>query len=95
MYDVSARVKKVGDREVKVVTQCVQEGNVSKCAPPTVGNILLKINAKLGGTNNVLGVNSRPVVSTTHKIRCMYHSFRVMFDTCLKKHCTTGVRETR
>lgn len=66
MYDISARVKKVGDREVKVVTQCVQEGNVSKCAPATVGNLLLKINAKLGGTNNVLGLNSRPIVSIAH-----------------------------
>ncbi|KAK3860034.1 hypothetical protein Pcinc_033884 [Petrolisthes cinctipes] len=63
--DYYPRVKKVGDREVKVVTQCVQEGNVDKCAPPTVGNILLKINAKLGGTNNVLGVNSRPIVFNT------------------------------
>lgn len=63
--DYYPRVKKVGDREVKIITQCVQGGNVQKCSPPTVGNILLKINAKLGGTNNILGISSRPIVFNT------------------------------
>lgn len=59
----SGRVKKVGDREVSIVTQCVKADNVQKNSPPTVGNLLLKINAKMGGTNNVLGTSSRPIVS--------------------------------
>ncbi|KAG7176184.1 argonaute 2-like 2, partial [Homarus americanus] len=60
--DVYGRVKKVGDRVLGVITQCIQGLNVRKNQAPTVGNILLKINAKMGGTNNVLGVNSRPIV---------------------------------
>lgn len=56
------RVKKIGDQQVGIVTQCIKSDNVEKNAPPTVGNLLLKINAKLGGTNNVLGSSSRPFV---------------------------------
>lgn len=51
----SARVKKVGDREISVVTQCVKDANVNKGGPPLLSNLLLKINAKIGGVNNVLG----------------------------------------
>lgn len=38
-----------------MVTQCVKDMNVNKIKPPVVGNLLLKINAKIGGVNNVLG----------------------------------------
>ncbi|XP_064115910.1 protein argonaute-2-like [Macrobrachium nipponense] len=60
-----ARIKKTGDRDIQVVTQCIKSTNVRACAPPTVGNILLKINAKMGGTNNVLSNISQPIVFTT------------------------------
>jgi len=60
--DLYGRIKRTGDREVCVVTQCVLGQNVQKNAPATVGNILLKINAKMGGTNNVLGNTSQPLV---------------------------------
>ncbi|XP_045608306.1 protein argonaute-2 [Procambarus clarkii] len=63
--ELYGKVKKTGDRIVKIVTQCVQGGNVRKNQPATVGNILLKINAKMGGTNNVLGATSRPFVFKT------------------------------
>ncbi|XP_068244713.1 protein argonaute-2-like [Palaemon carinicauda] len=63
--NVYGRIKKTGDREIQVVTQCVKATNVRSCAPPTIGNLLLKINAKLGGTNNILSNVSQPVVFTT------------------------------
>ncbi|XP_045608324.2 protein argonaute-2 [Procambarus clarkii] len=63
--ELYSKVKKAGDQIVKIVTQCVKEGNVTKNQPATVGNILLKINAKMGGTNNVLGATSHPFVFKT------------------------------
>uniref|UniRef100_A0A0P4WKQ8 Uncharacterized protein n=1 Tax=Scylla olivacea TaxID=85551 RepID=A0A0P4WKQ8_SCYOL len=53
--DYYARVKKIGDRGIKVLTQCVQGQNVKRNEAPVVGNLLLKINAKIGGINNILG----------------------------------------
>lgn len=58
--DLYGRVKRTGDREVCIVTQCVLGQNVQKNAPATVSNIVLKINAKMGGTNNVL--STQPIV---------------------------------
>lgn len=60
--DYYARVKKVGDREISVLTQCVQGQNVKKNGAPVVGNLLLKINAKIGGINNVLGKHQHLLV---------------------------------
>ncbi|KAK3868723.1 hypothetical protein Pcinc_009930 [Petrolisthes cinctipes] len=59
--DWYSRVKKVGDLDERIITQCVKGVNVNKCAQSIVGNILLKINAKLGGINNVLGISSQPI----------------------------------
>ncbi|KAK8744984.1 hypothetical protein OTU49_000386, partial [Cherax quadricarinatus] len=56
------KVKKAGDRTVGIITQCVTDGNVKNVKPVIVGNLLLKINAKLGGINTILDVDSRPVV---------------------------------
>lgn len=53
------QVKKCGDRAIKTVTQCVVTNNVRKKQPATIGNILLKINAKMGGINNTLGGNEQ------------------------------------
>ena len=49
MYLFLGRIKRTGDREVCIVTQCILGDNVNKNAPATVSNILLKINAKIGG----------------------------------------------
>ncbi|XP_076067271.1 protein argonaute-3-like [Oratosquilla oratoria] len=55
-------VKKAGDIELGLLTQCVQAINVSKCQPTTIVNILLKINAKLGGTNNIISRRSETLL---------------------------------
>ncbi|XP_050691117.1 protein argonaute-2-like [Eriocheir sinensis] len=62
--DYYARIKKIGDREISVVTQCVRDSNVNKNGPQIVGNLLLKINAKIGGVNNVLGQHGLVVFNT-------------------------------
>ena len=51
---VYREVKKVGDTEIGVPTQCVKQTNVIKANGSTVGNICLKINAKLGGVNHTI-----------------------------------------
>lgn len=60
--DYYAQVKKIGDRQISVLTQCVQGGNVKRNGAPLVGNLLLKINAKIGGVNNILGEHSHLLV---------------------------------
>ncbi|XP_066969095.1 protein argonaute-2-like [Macrobrachium rosenbergii] len=50
----STPVKKYGDRMIHVPTQCVLSENVSKPKPATIGNLLFKMNAKMGGINNTL-----------------------------------------
>ncbi len=46
-----------------VATQCVLDSTVQrKCNPPTLGNICLKINAKLGGSNSIVDLGTRPPV---------------------------------
>ena len=64
--DIYAQIKQAGDVNHGVITQCVQSKNVGGCKPPTVSNILLKINAKLGGINNIFADNVyfRPLFST-------------------------------
>lgn len=48
-------IKRRTETETKTITQCLQEKNVEKLfKPPFVGNLLLKINTKLGGTNSIL-----------------------------------------
>uniref|UniRef100_A0A4W5MDT8 Protein argonaute-4 n=1 Tax=Hucho hucho TaxID=62062 RepID=A0A4W5MDT8_9TELE len=59
---VYAEVKRVGDTLLGMATQCVQVKNVVKTSPQTLSNLCLKINAKLGGINNVLVPHQRPSV---------------------------------
>ncbi|XP_078537290.1 protein argonaute-4 isoform X4 [Lissotriton helveticus] len=59
---VYAEVKRVGDTLLGMATQCVQVKNVVKTSPQTLSNLCLKINAKLGGINNVLVPHQRPTV---------------------------------
>ncbi len=57
-------VKLVGDSNLKIPTQCVIRKNVLKCDGQTLHNILLKVNSKLSGTNQVLPTNSRLAVTS-------------------------------
>uniref|UniRef100_A0A4W5KZ66 Argonaute RISC component 4 n=1 Tax=Hucho hucho TaxID=62062 RepID=A0A4W5KZ66_9TELE len=50
------------DTLLGMATQCVQVKNVVKTSPQTLSNLCLKINAKLGGINNVLVPHQRPSV---------------------------------
>lgn len=59
MSPYSAEVKRVGDTLLGMATQCVQVKNVVKTSPQTLSNLCLKINAKLGGINNVLVPHQR------------------------------------
>ncbi|XP_047487055.1 protein argonaute-3-like [Penaeus chinensis] len=61
--DIYGRVKKMGDREFGVVTQCILSKNLRNPKPATVNNVLLKINGKMGGVNNTLGNESSTFVS--------------------------------
>ena len=58
-----AEVKRVGDTLLGMATQCVQVKNVVKTSPQTLSNLCLKINAKLGGINNVLVPHQRSASS--------------------------------
>ena len=54
--------KRVGDLDLLLTTQCIQKRNIlGKNGPDrsTMANICLKLNAKLGGTNNVIGPEHR------------------------------------
>lgn len=51
----------MGDTLLGMATQCVQVKNVVKTSPQTLSNLCLKINAKLGGINNVLVPHQRYV----------------------------------
>lgn len=44
------RIKKSSDCRYGIVSQCVQNLHVQKCAPQYLSNVLMKFNAKLGGT---------------------------------------------
>ncbi|ROT67545.1 argonaute 4 [Penaeus vannamei] len=44
-------IKTVGDLEIRVITQCVKKRCVEECRFVTIGNLLFKINAKMGGIN--------------------------------------------
>jgi eukaryotic translation initiation factor 2C len=61
------KIKQLCDMKYGIVTQCFLKDNVFK--PPTkelnkqtIGNICLKINAKLGGINHVLSAKSKPAL---------------------------------
>ncbi|CAG2107473.1 unnamed protein product, partial [Medioppia subpectinata] len=47
-------IKKVGDVDFGIVTQCIKEANLSNLKPPLMQNVMLKVNTKLGGVNAIL-----------------------------------------
>ncbi|XP_060856547.1 protein argonaute-2-like [Metopolophium dirhodum] len=59
---VYAEVKRVGDTILGMATQCIQAKNVDKPSVQALSNLCLKINVKLGGTNNILVPSVRPKV---------------------------------
>uniref|UniRef100_A0A7N6BUN4 Argonaute RISC catalytic component 2 n=1 Tax=Anabas testudineus TaxID=64144 RepID=A0A7N6BUN4_ANATE len=60
--EMTTEVKRVGDTVLGMATQCVQVKNVQKTTPQTLSNLCLKINVKLGGVNNILLPQGRPMV---------------------------------
>ena len=55
-------VKRVGDLDLNLTTQCIQFKNVlgrNGPDPSTMANICLKLNAKLGGINNLIHRDAR------------------------------------
>lgn len=59
------QVKRLGDTTggLGVATQCVLSNTVlRKCTPATLGNICLKINARLGGINSVIAPDTLPSI---------------------------------
>ncbi|XP_033125721.1 protein argonaute-2-like [Anneissia japonica] len=59
--DIYGNIKKAGDSQVGIATQNIQAINAKKASPRTMENICLKINAKLGGINNIIS-NISPVM---------------------------------
>lgn len=58
-----ADIKEAAEVKLGIRTQCIKELNaVRKCNPPLITNLCLKINAKLGGTNNGLLNAEKPEV---------------------------------
>ncbi|XP_065302386.1 protein argonaute-2-like isoform X1 [Dermacentor albipictus] len=58
-----AEIKQVAETEIGLRTQCVMDNNVvKKCNAALVTNLLQKINAKLGGTNNSLLSQEKPAI---------------------------------
>ena len=53
-------LKHEGDVLQKISTQVVQQKNITNLKPATLHNILLKINSKLGGTNQTLHSSNTP-----------------------------------
>lgn len=59
--DIYAQVKQQAELVVGCLTQCIKEITIQRrMDQATVGNILLKVNAKLNGVNHVLSSVSRP-----------------------------------
>ncbi|XP_043502637.1 protein argonaute-2-like [Polistes fuscatus] len=61
--EVYCRVKQITELKTNVLTQCVKSVTIkNKCNGTTVGNIVLKINSKLNGTNHSITEIDRPKV---------------------------------
>ncbi|XP_075752050.1 protein argonaute-2-like isoform X2 [Rhipicephalus microplus] len=57
---VYAEVKRVGNTLVGVATQCVNFENLLKLEKRSLGNLIMKVNAKLGGINCIVKPGDRP-----------------------------------
>ena len=81
-------MKRVGDTLLGMATQCVQVKNVVKTSPQTLSNLCLKINAKLGGINNVLVPHQRSEwILLFHRCSPEKESGMLLgFEWCLSDH---------
>lgn len=52
-------VKKSAELRCGMLTQCIKSGTIDRMNPSTLGNILLKVNSKLGGSNQIIAQQSR------------------------------------
>ena len=50
--DIYNNIKLIGDSQLNILTQCIDQKNASRVNGATLGGVCLKINAKLGGTNH-------------------------------------------
>lgn len=58
-----ADIKEAAEVKLGIRTQCIKELNMTrKCTAPLITNLCLKINAKLGGTNNGLLAAEKPEI---------------------------------
>ena len=64
-------IKYTGDQEAKVITQCVLRNNVRRLKGSTISNLVLKINAKVGGVNFSADVNA-PNLATVSLKNCFH-----------------------
>ena len=51
---ILGELKRLGDLEYEVPSQCVQQRTAEDSKPQVLANICLKINAKVGGVNNAI-----------------------------------------
>lgn len=59
-----AKIKKEAELVVGVLTQCIKADTISRrCDRMTLGNVLLKVNAKLTGTNHKLASQTSPILN--------------------------------
>lgn len=65
---IYAKIKQLAETKVGVLTQCIKGSTVfrKRSDGSTISNILLKVNAKLNGTNHTL--DNFPILSSS---RCM------------------------
>ena len=56
----SIHVKKIL-KERGLSTQCIQGKNAIKCSPMTLAQLLLKVNAKMGGINNAINEDKQRI----------------------------------
>lgn len=57
--NIADKVKQSSELNVGILTQCIKSKTLFKLSDATLGNILLKINAKLNGTNHSLEPRTR------------------------------------
>lgn len=64
-------IKKTAELQCGVLTQCIKGGTVfrKRTDTSTISNILLKVNAKLNGTNHRL---NSPTIDILSKQKCMF-----------------------
>uniref|UniRef100_A0A0P4W9L5 Uncharacterized protein n=1 Tax=Scylla olivacea TaxID=85551 RepID=A0A0P4W9L5_SCYOL len=68
--ELYGRLKKIGDVDIGIITQCLQASTVRLCKESTMLGVLLKINAKMGGINTIIANPSSPQIFS-HSVMIM------------------------